>query len=251
MLWLPAWQKWKPRNGRLAAHSDPANCDSGQFTAASPNIIDILRQRSFWGTTVGHFSCNYLFYFMITWLPSYLVFGRHLSMSRMTRIAGMYYTVDAVSAMAAGWLQDFWIRQGYTPTLVRKTAMAIGFSGAAIAVMGCALAGSTNFVPWLMAAGVGCGITGPGIYAFCQRLAGPEAVGRWYGPQNGFANLAGVIGPALTGFVVQRTGNFLLPFEISAAICVVGAIAWVFIVGRIEPVMWAQKREASAVLQNY
>src|SRR5438874_8476086 len=132
MLWLPAWQKWKPRNGRLADHSDPANCDSGQFTAASPNIIDILRQRSFWGTCVGHFSCNYLFYFMITWLPSYLVLERHLSIAIMTTIAGVYYSVDAASAIAGGWLQDFAIRRGQSPTVVRKSAMAIAFAMAAV-----------------------------------------------------------------------------------------------------------------------
>jgi len=250
LLWLPAWAKWMPHNGRLSSDSvemGPTKIDPNK---PGPDFADIVGQRSFWGTTIGHFCCNYLFYFMITWLPSYLVFGRHLSMSSMTRIAGLYYTVDAVSAMACGWLQDFWIRQGYTPTLVRKTAMAIGFCGAAIAVMGCALAGPENYVPWLMTAGVGCGMTGPGIYAFCQRLAGPEAVGRWYGPQNGFANLAGVIGPALTGFVVQRTGNFLLPFAITSVLCIVGALAWVFIVGRIEPVSWVPKRDACAMIQG-
>src|SRR5947207_4967008 len=140
MLWLPAWQKWKPRNGRLAAHSDPANCDSGQFTAASPNIIDILRQRSFWGTCVGHFSCNYLFYFMITWLPSYLVLERHLSMITMTHIAGVYYSVDAISAIGSGWIQDLYIRRGHTATVVRKAAMGLGFSISAVGVAGCALA---------------------------------------------------------------------------------------------------------------
>jgi hypothetical protein len=36
-------------------------------------------------------------------------------------------------------------------------------------------------------------MTGPGILAFCQWIAGPEEVGRWYGPQNGFANFAGMI----------------------------------------------------------
>jgi ACS family D-galactonate transporter-like MFS transporter len=81
LLWLPAWIKWMPRDARTEAHVRPA----------SVNFMEILAQRSFWGTTVGHFSGNYLFYFMITWLPSYLVLGRHLSMTTMTKIAGAYY----------------------------------------------------------------------------------------------------------------------------------------------------------------
>ena len=61
---------------------------------------------------------------------------------------------------------------------------------------------------WLIVTGVGCGIGNSGIWAFSQTLAGPHAVGRWIGLQNGFANLAGVVGPALTGFIVDWTGHF-------------------------------------------
>jgi ACS family D-galactonate transporter-like MFS transporter len=239
LVWLPAWTRWMPRNGLVLAHP----VDAGPGSAA------ILRQRSFWGTCAGHFSCNYLFYFMITWLPTYLVLERHLSMATMTGVAGLYYSVDALSAIASGWLQDFWIRQGYTPTLVRKSAMAIGFSVAAVAIAGCAVAGPNTYVPWLMAAGVGCGMTGPGLFTFPQTLAGTQAVGRWYGWQNGFANLAGVVGPSLTGFVLQWTGNFRAPFGITVALCVAGGLAWVFIVGRVEQVRWAPAGKVFRQLQ--
>jgi MFS transporter, ACS family, D-galactonate transporter len=235
LLWLPAWTRWMPRNNPIPAH--PVD--------AGPGWTAILRQRSFWGTCAGHFSGNYLFYFMITWLPTYLVLERHLSMATMTGVAGLYYSADALSAVASGWLQDFWIRRGYTPTLVRKSAMAIGFSVAAVAIAGCAVAGPHTYVPWLMAAGVGCGMTGPGLFTFPQTLAGTQAVGRWYGWQNGFANLAGVVGPSLTGFILQWTGNFRAPFAITAAICVAGGLAWVLIVGRVEPVRWVPAGKAS------
>ena len=103
--------------------------------------------------------------------------------------------------------------------------------------MGCALAAGNSYLPWLMVAGVGCGLSSPGIYAFCQRIAGPEAVGRWYGPQNGFANFAGIIGPSLTGFVLDHTGSFFWPFAVTSAISLIGVVAWVFIVGEVEPVV--------------
>ena len=237
LLWLPAWAKWKPRDFKAS--------NASSLQAGTPRGVEILLQRSFWGGCIGHFASNYLFYFMITWLPSYLVLERHLSMTTMAGVAGLYYSVDAASAITTGWLQDFFIRNGYTPTLVRKAAMAIGFSIAAVALAGCALAGSSSFLPWLLAAGVGCGATGPGLLAFPQTLAGSHAVGRWYGWQNGFANSAGVIGPALTGFVVQQSGKFLLPFGITAAICVAGIIGWVFVVGRVEQVNWKPKYEAA------
>ncbi len=237
LLWLPAWMKWQPRDGQPLLHS---------VTADDPKV-GILLQRSFWGTSAGHFCSNYLFYFMITWLPSYLVRERHLSLTAMTGIAGLFYSVDAGSAFLSGWLQDVFIRMGHTPTLVRKSAMAIAFSVGAVGVVGCAIASANSYVPWLLGAAVGCGMSATGLYTFPQTLAGARAVGKWYGWQNGFANFAGVIGPALTGFVLQHTGSFLAPFAITAAICLFGILAWVFIVGRVEPVDWsAATRRATA-----
>src|SRR5262249_34467305 len=45
LAWLPAWMKWMPR-ARLTARSVPA----------TPSLVDILQQRSFWGASAGHFS---------------------------------------------------------------------------------------------------------------------------------------------------------------------------------------------------
>ncbi|HEX3105755.1 MAG TPA: MFS transporter [Terriglobales bacterium] len=240
LLWLPAWVKWMP------------HCDRPSRAASKigPGFWDILSQRSFWGTSAGHFATNYLFYFLLTWLPSYLVLERHLSIKRMALVAGLCYGVDALSAISTGWLQDFAILRGYTPTLVRKSAMVIGFSMAAIGLLGCALASANSFIPWLLAAGFGCGMTGPGLYTFPQTLAGSAAVGKWYGWQNGFANFAGVTGPALTGFVLQHTGKFFAPFAITAAICICGAFAWVLIVGRVEEVKWADRKLPAFAISN-
>jgi MFS transporter, ACS family, D-galactonate transporter len=231
LLWLPAWIKWMPCGSAM-----------GSSSVMTAGFVDILRQRSFWGASLGHFCGNYLLYFMVTWLPFYLVRERHLSMQSMARTASVYYLVDAVSAVTSGRLSDFWIRKGYTTTLVRKTAMAVGFSTAAIAMAACAARPHT-YLPWLMAVGVGCGIYGAGIFAFSQTLAGPQAAGRWTGLQNGFANLAGVVAPALTGFAVDRTGSFVAPMAITTVVLTVGAMAWVFVVGRVEQVNWAVKGE--------
>jgi MFS family permease len=220
----------------------PCGGATGSSAVKTAGFVEILRQRSFWGASAGHFCGNYLLYFMVTWLPFYLVRERHLSMQSMASTASLYYLVDAVSAITTGWLSDLWIRKGYAPTLVRKTAMAIGFATAAIAMAVCA-AGPHIFLPWLMAVGVGSGVGSAGTFAFSQTLAGPQAAGRWTGLQNGFANLAGVVAPALTGFAVDQTGSFAVPLAITAGVLVVGGLAWVFVVGRLQQVNWAAEGE--------
>lgn len=227
LIWVPAWVKWMPR-GRSTRRPE----------SAAPGFTDILRQRSFWGVCGGHFSVLYLLYFMLTLLPFYLVRERHLSMHSMIRIAGVYYAVEGLSAVAAGWFSDECIRSGYAPTLVRKSTMAIGHALAVIALMGCALATSQWYLVFLVAVGIGSGAAGAGPFAFAQTLAGPQVTGKWTGLQSGFANLAGVVAPALTGFLVDRTGNFRAPLTITAAVLVAGCLSWVFVVGAVEQVSW-------------
>jgi len=233
LLWLPAWKRWMPRGAGFAMADQ----------TAVPTIGGVLRQRSFWGACTGHFCANYQLYVMVTWLPFYLVHERHLAIESMAKTASLYYLVDAASTIVTGWFSDFWIRHGFTPTLVRKAAMAIGHITSAIALAGCVVAGPHTYLIWLLAVGVGSGITGSGVYAFCQILAGPKAAGRWTGFQNGFANLAGIVAPALTGWIVNRTGSFQMALVITAGVSVVGSLAWVFAVGPLEQVRWKTAQE--------
>jgi cyanate permease len=72
-----------------------------------------------------------------------------------------------------------------------------------------------------------------------QTCAGPTAAGKWIGFQNSIANLAGISAPALTGFLVDRNGNFVAAFAVAAGVSVFGAICWGLIIKRIECEDWA------------
>jgi MFS transporter, ACS family, D-galactonate transporter len=228
LAWLPAWMKWMPRGNATA-----------RFSSVAPGVIDILQLRSFWGTSAGLFCTAYPLYFMVTWLPFYLVHEQHLSMQTMAKTAALYFLVDAVSSLATGWLTDLGIRRGLTTTVARKSATALGFTTAAAGFAGCALAGAHSWLGWLLIAGVGYGIGGSSVFAFSQTLAGPQAAGKWVGLQTAISNFAGVIAPALTGFLLDWTGHFQAALAITAGVCVAGGLSWVFWVGEVKPVVWS------------
>ena len=75
-------------------------------------------------------------------------------------------------------------------------------------------------------------------WAITQTLAGPRASGQWTGMQNAFGNLAGVIAPYLTGLIVTATGSFYWAFVTTVGAAVVGALAYVFLIGHIAPIDW-------------
>jgi MFS family permease len=122
--------------------------------------------------------------------------------------------------------------------------MGIGFSLAAVALAACALSGPRTYLYCLVAMAVGSGASNAGTFAFAQTLAGPRAAGRWVGLQNGVANLAGITGPALTGFLVDWTGSFYAAFGIAALVTLAGGVAWVFGVRKLEQVNWPAAQES-------
>jgi MFS family permease len=227
LLWLPAWRRW--RAPEVDKDVDPRAGSAQEFAA-------VLRKRAFWGAATGHFCANYLVYFLMSWLPYYLVHERHLSMSAMSVAAGALYVVDSLCSLMTGAVTDFCIRRGASPTVARKSAMGFGFSLAAVSLVGCAFASERTYLACLVACAIGSGAANAGTFAFAQTLAGPKAAGRWVGLQNGIANLAGVTGPALSGFLVDWTGHFAAAFAVAAVITLGGAFAWCVGVPKLEQV---------------
>ncbi|HEX6773989.1 MAG TPA: MFS transporter [Acidobacteriaceae bacterium] len=229
LLWLPAWRQWKPRAPQVSVP-----VIQGQI----PVFGEILRQRSFWGTAAGHFCSNYVLYFMATWLPYYLVREQHLSMTAMSRVAALYFLAGGASCFGTGWVADWWMRHGGRVAVVRKTFMMTGGVLAGISLIALSVATQQTYLYGLLMTGIGGGMSSAGVFAFGQTLAGPEAAGRWAGLQNGFANFAGVICPALTGVLIERTGHFQAALSIAAAMSIAGGCAWVWMVQRVEPICW-------------
>ncbi len=233
-LWLVPWFAWMPRR---AASSGSTNIPPGK-AQRSPGVLAILRQRSAWGTCICQFSFNYASYFLVTWLPFYLVRARHLSMSQMARVGGFVYVLFAISSAVLGKLSDRWIAGGGSPTSVRKKLAAFGKIGMGISLAASAVAPDHVLIWTLAFTGVFMGMAACNIWAMTQTIAGPQMVGRWTGVQNFAGNLAGGVAPALTGFLLDRTGSFQWPFFITAAVAWAGAFSWMLIVGRVEEVNW-------------
>lgn len=238
LLWLAPWLAWMPRR----APSPHVGASHGI------GIVPILRQRSAWGTCLGQFCINYFLYFLLTWLPSYLNRGRGFSMNEVAKYGGVLFVMSAISATIWGRLADQWINAGATATLARKGSMVLGHLGIGICLVLTAVTEGRMFIGMLALTGVCLGIACCSSWAIAQTLAGPRAAGRWTGVQNFIGNFAGWMAPALTGFLVDRTGGFHWPFFITAGVAWIGALSWGLIVGPVEPVDWAQCAAPSAIL---
>ena len=229
LLWLVPWFRWMPRGPGLAP-ADPAG--------SSPSTLDILKQRSAWGSFLGLFCNAYALYFLVAWLPFYLVRERKFSMDSMAVIGGTIFVMQALSSSLSGLFSDRCIARGKSPTKVYKTLMFTGMLGAGTFLFTSALAGPILSVGLLVLVGISLGLGMANTWPITQTLAGPQASGRWTGLQCAFGNLSGALASAITGLILQRTGHFLWAFAVAAGIACLGALTWLCIVGPIQPVSW-------------
>jgi MFS family permease len=235
LIWLLPWMRYMPKN------------TAARRLTAGESALRVLRERNFWATAVGHFCCTYPFYFLIVWLPLYLVRERHFTMQQMAKEAALFYIVYAVVSPIVGWTADVFVREGADTSAVRKTCMAVGHTFVAAGVLACGAADSRISFAGLVVMGVGSGFVGPNIYVFAQTLAGPSMAGKWAGLQTCVGNLAGVVVGPLTGWIVDRTGHFGSAFSVCAGMEVFGGICWVLLVGRLEQTNWLSEPELRPV----
>ena len=204
-----------------------------------PSFAEILKKREAWGTVIGLFCGNYAWYFMLTWLPQYLLTERGYSTRLMALTGWLPFCATAVGAAFSGWLSDRFIARGGDPTRVRKTFAVGGLAGSAVLLLPAAVAADQVLaMSLLVAAGFIYGLFSSHIWAITQTLAGVGAAAKWTGIQNGAGNLAGIVAPVATGFIVERTGEFYLAFVWVCAILLAGAVGYLLMVRKVEPVAW-------------
>jgi MFS transporter, ACS family, D-galactonate transporter len=230
LLWIPAWIRWAPR---------PTGRPRTVERSGGPSFAEILRHRSAWGTFLGLFAINYVWIFLVTWLPSYLVMERHFSTKMMAIFASVPFWGLAVATFLCGWLSDRWITRGGSPTVVRKIFTAGGLLLCTVLFLPAVLVGDPMIaIGLLTAACLAFGMTSSNVWTITQTIAGAQVAGRWTGMQNAIGNLAGVVAPWLTGLIVARTGAFYLAFVLVCVFSLAGAVSLLFLVGRVEPVQW-------------
>ena len=233
LLWLLPWLYSVP--------SAPAQKERQR--ASGPNLLQILSRRETWGTSLGMFALGYVWIFLLTWLPSYLVRERNYSLERMALFGSLPFWGMALASLSGGWASDRWIARGSTQTRVRKTFAVARLLLCALLMLPAAVVASQSLsLAFLIASCVSLGLFTSNVWAITQTLAGAEAAGKWTGFQNFIGNIGGVISPVIAGWIVEQTQSFFLAFAVAAVILVLGAACYLILVPEIEPIAWSHRR---------
>ena len=230
LLWLVPWL------GRRAEVDAPLGKDNREAVAWGP----LLRTPSLWAVSLYHFSGVYTLYFILAWLPLYLVKVRGYQIGDMALLTAFFYLGQAAGAAISGTVTDRLVTAGRSSSAVVRSTGLIGAGISAIGVVAIAQSSSTIalmacLLPTSLAIGAMTGI----LFVVGQTLAGPQSAGRWVGVQAGIGNLAGIVGPVITGAIVDSAG-YGPAFTLTAAIAVGGALIFALGVPRVAAVDWGK-----------
>ena len=155
----------------------------------------------------------------------------------MTWLTTLSFTTQGVVALAGGWLSDRMVANGSDEGELRRRLMIGGQIAIAAAIAG--IAASDSIAPlaaWLALAGFGAGLIATNLFAIGQIFAGPRAAGSWVGVQNALGNVSGIIGPIVTGLIVDYLGGYTYAFASAAILSALGALLWWKFIPAIRPV---------------
>ncbi len=227
LLWLIPWA------GRRAEVDGPA--DSGRV-AVTPWPV-LLRMPAVWAMVVLHFCGSYGFYFLIAWLPLWLVNDRGFDIANMAAITGLVYLVQAGSGFAAARLSDRVIRSGADASTIRRRLL---FACAAVGITGLLTLTGTASTPalifWLVVASLGIGPIPNLLVTFGQTLAGQASAGRWIGIQSGLGNVSGIVGPIVTGMIVDAQG-YGATFILTSVVVGFGVAVFAVAIPKLRPLL--------------
>jgi len=194
-----------------------------------------LKQRTILLTALAFFAYNYNLFFFLTWFPSYLTMAKGLSIATMSIVTVLPWFTGFIGLASGGFISDFVFRKTGKLMFSRKIVLVVGLGATSICIC---LTGFVESVVWaviLMAIAIfTLYLTGSTYWALIQDTVSEENVGGVSGFVHFLANLSGVIGPAVTGFIVQSTGVFTSAFVLAGSLALIGSLAVAFFVRPIK-----------------
>jgi len=193
-------------------------------THESPPWRDLLSSTAVWAIIVAHFCANWGTYVMLAWLPTYVNRGLGVDFSAIGLLSAIPYAVAFVAFSLTGALADRLLRIGWKPIRVRKFMQTIGFGGPCLMLM---LVGYVETAPTailLMSLSNLFLAFSAGGYAVNHLDVAPRYAGTLMGLSNTAGTVPGIVGVAVSGFILAWTDSWLLVFQTAAAVYLFGMV---------------------------
>ena len=191
-------------------------------------LKDLLLNKPFLAIVAATFANNWSLFVFLSFLPKFI--DNELGIDLESRIFVILIIIPSIISVlalnAGGFLADKMIRNGIKVVKVRKIVNSIGFFGSAFCLFLIPLFESISIIIILIcitnlftgAAAGGFGVNHADI--------GPNSTGTLVGVASTCGMIAGILGNAISGLVLEITNSWTLIFYIAASLIVMGGLIY-------------------------
>ncbi len=233
IVWTLLW--WKvvadlPSHHPKVSLEEVKEIEEGKVTASKISskrpFTFFVKQPVILVTILAFFACNYITYFFLSWFPSYLVMAHNLSIKDMSIVSIIPWIGGCLGFALGGFLSDSIYKRVGDLLFARKIVITVFLIAGAIAIALCGVVRSPMMAVTLMSFGIFFAyLTIPSYWAIIQDSVSGESVGSVGGFVHFLSNIAGIVAPSITGFIVEGTGSFNSAFFLAGGLATIGAIA--------------------------
>ncbi|BBN97924.1 MFS transporter [Sporolactobacillus terrae] len=256
LFWVIAWiwyyndpEKQKYINKEELSYIRDGQKKKEGLTKEQPmKWYQLFKYRNVWAMCFGFFTLNYAIFFFITWFPAYLVEERGMAAMTMGFTAMIPPLAGIAGEMLGGWTTDYlYFKKQKSLTFSRKFNLVIGmllatsilFAGITQSIVVCIALLSLSYAGLAFAAAA--------LWCLPGDVAPQNMTSTLGGVQNCASNFGGIIGPIVTGFIITATGSFVPALVVSGIATLLGALTYLFWLGKVEAIKVGPKVDTNNV----
>ena len=236
VVWVATWLYWFRNDpsehpsvsaselALIVANRRPATAHEGGWTYWRT----LVRSRNMIALSIMYIPNCMIFYFCITWLPSYLLRRHGFNISGMALFAGLPLLVSMPGDVLGGWLTDR-LCSRYGLRVGRCGLGGIAYVLVGLCLIAAAMAPSPVLAAVLIAAATGLTMFTLGAAWGTVMEIGGNHVGVVGGTMNSIGNLVAMLNPLIVAYSVAWFASWDLPLYVMGVLFLIGAGCWALV----------------------
>jgi sugar phosphate permease len=192
----------------------------------------VVRPRVPWGplalrmtpVTIVYFCYGWTLWLYLTWLPSYFLHEYRFDLRKSALFTSAVFFAGVLGDYLGGQVSDWLLLRSGDLQRARRNVVMFGFAGSFVCLVPVFL--THDLVSIIVSLG--------GAFFFAELVIGPmwsipmDIAGKFSGTAAGMMNtgsaLAAILSPIAFGYIIDKTGNWQLPFAGSLGFLLLGAV---------------------------
>jgi MFS family permease len=226
LIWLFIWFWYfrnDPRDHRGIREEDLRDLSGRRPT--EPTVVPWLQlARRIFPVTIIDFCYGWTLWLFLSWIPGFFYDNYHLNLQSTAIFSAGVLFAGVVGDTVGGIVSDRLYRRTGSLVVARSYVMVFGFSGAFVFMIPVILVHQLKVAAVCLSLAFFCAelIVAP-LWSVPMDIA-PEYAASASGIMNFGFGIAGLISPSSFGYLVDRTGSWVIPFIGSVVLLLIGGI---------------------------